>query len=106
MSYDRYNGFRRDSVVKNIPSVKLTPKTSDFFEIYERGKTKLNNISYEYYGDSNYDWLIMLANPQYGGLEFNIPNGSELRIPYPLDISLEDYQNQINKYKILYGIDE
>ena len=40
----------------------------------------------------------MLANPQYGGLEFDIPEGAVLTIPFPLMQSLQDYQNKIDKY--------
>ena len=43
------------------------------------------------FNDPNYDWLIMQANPQYGSLEFNIPDGARLRIPYPLDTVIARY---------------
>ena len=45
----------------------------------------------------------MLANPQYGGLEFNIKDGDVIRIPYPFDSALERYIAQVNRYKQLYG---
>ena len=45
----------------------------------------------------------MQANPQYGSLEFNIPDGSEIRIPYPLNNSLKDYQKSIDDYRKYYG---
>jgi len=45
----------------------------------------------------------MLANPQYGGLEFNIKDGDVIRIPYPFDSAIERYIEQINNYKVLYG---
>ena len=44
----------------------------------------------------------MQANPQYGSLEFNIPDKVELRIPYPLDISLKDYKKSIEEYNKYY----
>ena len=65
----------------------------------------MDNISYKYYKDANYDWLIMMANPEYGSMEFEIPDGSLLRIPYPLGVSLDDYNNKVEEYITLYGLD-
>ena len=67
------------------------------------GVSSLCLISYDYYGDPNYDWLIMMANPEFGSLEYEIPDNTQLRIPYPLDVTMEDYYNQINNYRVLYG---
>ena len=103
MSYDRYTQFRYNGKVDFVPNVKIIPKTTDFFEVYKRGESRLDLISYDYYGDPNYDWLIMAANPEYGSMEFNIPDQTQLRIPYPLDQTLENYVNQIDKYRLLYG---
>jgi hypothetical protein len=44
----------------------------------------------------------MLANPEYGSMEYRIPDGTLLRIPYPLSISLENYNNKISLYETLY----
>ena len=40
----------------------------------------------------------MLANPQYGSMEFDIPEGSILRIPFPLMDSLQDYQEKVEQF--------
>lgn len=103
MAFDRYKEYRVNGQVEFPPVVSLTKKSTDYFETYKRGQSRLDIISYDYYGDANYDWLIMMANPEFGALEYEIPDGSELRIPYPLDISIEDYTEQIKKYKTLYG---
>lgn len=106
MGYDRYNRFRTDGKISVPPSIKITPKSSDFFEVYHRGITRLDLLSYDYYRDPGYDWLILLANPELGNLEFEIPDGAEIRIPYPLAATLENYNNEIDKYFTLYGINE
>lgn len=103
MSYDRYNRFRTDGKISVPPYVKIEPKSSDFFETYVRGVTRLDLVSYDYYGDPGYDWLILMANPELGNLEFEIPDGSKMRIPYPLGLTLENYANQIERYIRLYG---
>jgi hypothetical protein len=45
----------------------------------------------------------MQANPQYSGLETNIPDGAVLTIPFPLVASLQDYKNNLNNHFFYYG---
>ena len=59
---------------------------------------RLDNLSYKYYSSPDYAWLILLANPQVGSLEYLIPDGERLRIPYPLDIALSRYDKEVNDY--------
>lgn len=104
MSYDRYSRFRLDGQIAIVPSVEIPVKSTDYYETYTKGKTRLDLVSFEYYNDPNYDWLIMMANPQYGSMEFSIPQDAILRIPYPLDRTLEQYKSAIDRYDELYGI--
>lgn len=104
MGYDRYKRFRVNGVVNIPPAIKITPKSTDYFETYIHGQSRLDLISFDYYGDSGYDWLILLANPEVPDLEYLIPNGTILRIPYPLEVTLENYNNQIDKYEALHGL--
>ena len=59
-------------------------------------------LSNEHYGNPNYGWLIMQANPEYGSMEFEIPDKSVLRIPFPLDAALAAYKEGIDEYKKKY----
>ena len=104
-TYDRYNKFRRDASIAHVPFIEIPVKSTDFYTFYRAGKTRLDILSYQYYGDPNYDWLIMQANPELGSLEFKIPDGSRLRIPYPLDVTISRYNDDINVYDKLYGIE-
>lgn len=104
MSYNRYSNFLMDGVIKNIPFVKLPEKTSDKDEIYKLGLTRFDILSNKYYKDPNYGWLILLRNPELGGLEFNIKDNSPIKIPFPLETSLTDYKNEILKYITYYGV--
>lgn len=103
MSYDRYRNFRIDGTIKVVPSIKIPVKSTDYYEIYNLGSSRLDLISYDYYGDTNYDWLIMMANPEYGSMEYEIPDGSNLRIPFPLATTLERYNYDVANYEELYG---
>lgn len=102
-SFDRYSQFRNGKEIEIVSFGEIPVKDSDKYIIYEKGKTRLDQVSYKYYNSSNYAWLILQANAKYGSLEFNIPDGVQLRIPYPLTVSLNDYQKSIEKNKKYYG---
>ena len=102
MAYDRYTKFRSDSNIEIVPFVAIEKRDTDRFERFVRNKTSLDSLSYKYYNDSGYAWLIMQANPEFGSVENEIPDGSLLRIPYPLNYVIEGYENGINSYNRLY----
>ena len=99
MSYDRYNKFRINGDTIFPPFITIAVKETDYYEIYEKGKTRLDILSYQYYRDPDYAWLILKANPQYGSVEFLIPDKAQIRIPYPLNITLSQYEIDIENYK-------
>jgi hypothetical protein len=71
--------------------------------VYELGKSRLDIISNKYYGNAYHGFLILMANPQFGGLEFNIPDREIIRIPFPFDSAIERYIAQVEKHKLYYG---
>lgn len=99
--YNRYSKFTNDGIIHMVPFIEIIVKPSDKYIVYKQNKDRLDRISNEYYGDPNYGWLILQANPQCGGLEFNIKDGSSIRIPYPLEETIEYYIEEINKYNML-----
>lgn len=102
-TFDRYAQFRAGNEIKLVTFGEVPEKASDKYITYEKGKTRLDQVSYEFYGSSDYAWLILQANAKYGSLEFRIPDGVMLRVPYPLNVSLSDYQKSIEKNKEYYG---
>ena len=104
MAYSRYKSFIVDGAYKRVPFIKVPENATDCFVFYECGKTRLDLLSYQYYNDPNYGWLILQANPQYGSLEFKLDNNSKLRIPYPLETAIQGYENEVKKYVKLYGL--
>lgn len=102
--YDRYENFKKNNQVKVMPFIDI-PRNPTDLSIEYNGKLRLDIISQRYYGTPYYGWLIMQANPQYGGLEFDIPDGSIIRIPFPLTVALQQYQQNIDTYIKLYGTD-
>jgi hypothetical protein len=71
--------------------------------VYKKGKDRLDKASQEFYNTPLFSWLILLANPSAGSLEFEIPDNSMLRIPFPLVNSLQDYKKNVELYKLYYG---
>lgn len=103
-TYDRYSKFRENGIIKIVPFIKIKPKTTDVMVKYEKGKTRLDLLSYKFYGDANYGWLILQANPKYGSMEFSIPDNADLVIPYPLDLTIKQYNSDIETYLNVNGI--
>ena len=97
--YDRYNKFKDDGKNQIIPFIKIESSSTDITVIFQKDTMRMDTLSYKYYGDANYGWLIMLANPKFGSLEYNIPDNAVLRIPYPLSTAISRYENAVDKYK-------
>ena len=97
--YDRYKAFRGNGQVNIVPFVEIYKSPSDIYITYNRDSMRLDLLSWKYYGDSNYGWLILQANPSVGPYEFRIQDQTELRIPYPLSDALLRYESAISQYK-------
>lgn len=100
-SYSRYKSFTTNGTAKIVPFVEIPKKSTDLYDYYTN--TRLDILSDKYYGDANYGWVILQANPEYGSLEFNIPQHTLLRIPFPLENTLSQYERGIENYNNLYG---
>lgn len=101
--FDRYSGFRINNEIKPLPGIKIPEASTDKVVIYKEGNSRLDKISNTYYNNPYSGWLILLANPQFGGLEFNIPDSTPLRVPFPFESAVSRYSEQVKNYKILYG---
>jgi len=101
--YNRYNNFVINGNQTVVPYVNLPSKSSDKRYIYRVGQSRLDKISQQYYGTPYFGWLILMANPKYGGQEWYINDGAILTIPFPLIASLQDYNNQLDNHFFYYG---
>ena len=101
--YRRYSNFLINGTQTVVPYVNIGARTSDQKYVYRQGQSRLDKISNEKYGSPFFGWLIMMANPIYGGLETNIPNETIIIIPYPLISALQDYKNAIDTHIFYYG---
>lgn len=101
--FDRYQDFKVNGKYKPLPFIKIEPKNSDKSVVYFAQRTRLDKLSQKYYGNPYHGWLILLANPRYGGVEENIPDNEIIRIPFPFKDSLQQYIAEVEKYQTLYG---
>ena len=90
--YDRYSILRKgDGRVEQPPFIKLPKNLSDKYITWNDGDSRLDRLSYKYYGNPFYDFLILYANSKYL-CEFDIPDGALIRIPFPLSKVISDYE--------------
>jgi hypothetical protein len=101
--YDRYGIFRVDGQIKTVPFIKLDAKATDIF-IATKENTRFDILSQRYYNNGKHGFLILQANPSFGGLEFDIPVGTRIRIPFPFQKTLQEYNEKINRHIQLYGL--
>lgn len=101
--YNRYKNFQINGEQTVVPYVKLTPKATDRKYFYVSNVSRMDKISQEIYGSPYFGWLILQANPEYGGLEWNIPNGALLIVPFPLIASLQDFESKFKNHFFYYG---
>ena len=101
--YNRYRTFLVEGQQTTVPFVTLPQRTSDQKFIFKKNRSRLDKISNEKYGTPTFGWLIMLANPQYEGLETNITEDTILIIPYPLVAAIQDYKSALETHFFYYG---
>lgn len=97
--YDRYELVRTDDgTLDQLPFVPIAESPTDKFEEWIEGRSRLDKIAQRYYGNPFFDWLILYANPSYIS-EFDIPDGTVIRIPFPLDDARTAYENKLTQLR-------
>lgn len=94
MPFDFYKPLKENDSLKDMPPVEISLRRSDKYITYQSSKMRLDYIAGEIYKDETLWRLIMWANPEYF-LEFDIPDGAIIRVPYPLNDVLAEVNNFI-----------
>ena len=103
MAYtNRYRSFLENNVQRTVPFVAVPTKFTDKYPIFTIGKSRLDKMSLSFYGDPYHGWLILQANPEFKQ-ESEIIDGAILRVPFPLNQSITDYNAELLTHKKLYG---
>ena len=100
-NFDRYSSFRANGMIEFVPFVEIRKKSTDKYIKYDKKTMRFDRLSYKYYNSPDFAWLILQANPEMGSIENFITDGSILRIPFPLEETLNSYLNDIKTYKEL-----
>ena len=105
-TYNRYKSFiSGDGSVKVVPFIRIPMRQTDKYTYWDTSSSRMDLISYKYYGDPGYGWLILQANPSLPSMEYMIGQGERIRIPFPLDIAISQYENDIKVYYQIEGTD-
>lgn len=93
IDYKRYELLKTDAgTYKQMPFVKIPNSNSDKYVEWRLGDSRYDKLSNKYYGSPFFDFLLVYANPEYLS-EFDIDDGTIIRIPFPLSNTLTIYEN-------------
>lgn len=97
MAYNRYSQLKvTDGIVQQMPFVKIKELSTDKYITWKLNSDRYEILSDTYYGNPIYDFLLNYGNPQIMS-EFEIEDGATIRIPFPLDIVLKNYNEEVNR---------
>jgi len=94
MPVNFYKSLKDNDSLKDMPPVKIKARRTDKFIVYNKNLMRLDFIAGEIYQDETLWRLIMWANPEYA-IEFDIPDGEIIRVPYPLKEVLSEVNDFI-----------
>lgn len=96
--YDRYAILKNsDGSVEQMPFINLPINSSDKYISWNSNYMRLDKFSQSYYGSPFYDFLILYGNPNFVS-EWDIPDGTVIRIPFPLQKVKADYEAILNDF--------
>jgi len=75
-------------------SYPAIPYSSDDFYVITTGGDRFDTLANEYYQNSEYWWVIAVANPHVSRKNFAINQGVQLRIPANIGDIIEQYKSK------------
>jgi len=94
MPVNFYIPLKDDDMLKNMPPVKISFRKTDKYITYQKNTMRTDFLAGEIYQDETLWRLIMWGNPEYF-LEFDIPDGAIIRIPFPVNDVIAEVKNFI-----------
>lgn len=83
MAIDLYKYLIGNGNMLNMPPIKIQNRETDKRVVYDKKKNRLDRIAGDIYQQEAYWRFILWANPDYS-LEFDIPDNTVIRVPFPL----------------------
>ena len=104
MSYlNRYSKLIENGLTKQMPFIKIRKRVTDKSKVWNRDIDRMDVLSQRYYNTPYGGWLIILANPQFGD-EFDIPDKAFIRITFPYQAVIQEFNDELNKYDARFGL--
>ena len=83
-----------NGVLDSMPPIDIDKRLTDKFVLYNKNKNRLDSLSGDVYQDETMWKLILWANPDYD-CEFDIPDNTQIRIPWPKNDVLDEVSKKI-----------
>lgn len=95
MAINRYRQLiTTQRTMQTMPGIIISKRDTDKYVIYNSSKMRFDTIAADIYGDDLYNFLISFANPEYS-LEFDIPNNTVIRVPFPLNEVVNEFEQKV-----------
>lgn len=98
MPYDFYSLLKTNDKLSDMPPIRIPKRITDKSVVYNKEKNRLDTIAGTIYQDETLWRVILWANEQYF-LEFDIPDNSVIRVPWPLQDVISDISSEIANNK-------
>ena len=82
------------STLDDMPPISIDLRTTDKKVLYNKNLTRLDRLAGDIYDDETLWKIILWANPDYD-CEFDIPDNTVIRIPFPIRDVLSDVTSKI-----------
>lgn len=87
-------------VLENMPPIEIDSRSFDKKVPYNKNLTRLDRLAGDIYEDETLWKIILWANPEYE-CEFDIPDNTNIRIPWPKREVLDEVTKKIINRKNL-----
>ena len=98
MAFNYHKRLILNDEILNMPPMEIDKRPTDLYVQYNKSKTRFDRIAANVYLDDEMAIFIRWANQDYD-LEFDIPAGTVIRIPLPLDSVVEEVVQKIENRK-------
>lgn len=102
MPYDFYKFLiiPGSNELDDMPPIEISKRGTDKNIVYNKNLTRLDRIAGDIYEDETLGRIILWANPEYF-YEYDIPDGTVIRVPFPKNAVLQEVTQKINVLKNL-----
>ena len=94
MPFNFHKFLLNGNSLKNMPPVRISNRDTDKTITYNKSLTRLDRIAGDIYQDETLSKVILWANPAYF-IEFDIPDNTIIRIPFPINDVISEVTAQI-----------